>query len=405
MVYKMIEKQSKTVYGPFHHYPECQMAQYILPCFVATLIDMDKDPNVSKESTLKYMHFLHEFISCYEQYEFVQVQKSLVKLTSYMYEGEGDIAEELLWDVENSKNAFHKELENASAIKMAHRQGLQYLMEARAQRWLFKLDSFRGTVWVGHMPMLFGRIRNTLVKMGWMEVNSLNMCYTISKICFQLNSTKSAFDLLKVLKYRISTPEATKRLPKEYMTKIAHGVRKDYALLSNEQITALIIFHALYKFQKQPLHEEQLQKMQGPKFAFDTYSVAYWSILENDMWKIKKLIGPCVRVKNSSVDTSMVTVKQARKNQCYNNALKILTPEGNVPMSKLGEMTFYPIQHCRWCGYVNAKVFRLCPECKDDPEYPDMNYFCSAQCEATALDAQHREEHARDFMIRLSILN
>jgi hypothetical protein len=62
MVYKMIEKQSTTVNGPFHYVPECQMVQYLLPCYVASLIEMDKDPSVGNAAKLNYMHFLHEFI-------------------------------------------------------------------------------------------------------------------------------------------------------------------------------------------------------------------------------------------------------------------------------------------------------------------------------------------------------
>jgi len=71
-------------------------------------------------------------------------------------------------------------------------------------------------------------------------------------------------------------------------------------------------------------------------------------------------------------------------------------------MSEPGEITFFPVKHCRWCG-VLAEKFRMCPECHSNPDYSDINFFCSEKCENEAMDKKHTEEHARFLMIRLEL--
>jgi len=71
-------------------------------------------------------------------------------------------------------------------------------------------------------------------------------------------------------------------------------------------------------------------------------------------------------------------------------------------MSRPGEITF-PVMHCRWCGLVEAETFRKCPVCAETPDYPDINYFCSEECEKEALDKQHLEEHATFLVERVAI--
>lgn len=403
----MIEKQSKSVNGPFHHVPECQMVQYLMPCYVAAFIELDKDPSVKKEAKLKYMHFLHEFISCYEQHEFVQVQTSLAKLTPYIFVAEREIADDLDLDFIHVRDAFSKQLKNAAIIKQSFQQAFIYLRDAKDQSWLNKLETFRTTVWGGHLPMHFFRMRHCLIKMGWIEVNIDNICFQASVVCYQIGDggTKNLLDLFKLLKHKREPDALSPFLMNEYLRDINVNLKKDVALISLQQLTAVIMFQSLYKFKKQPYHKDLFSRMQGPKFVFDTFSAAYWCILEDDYWRLKKQIAPCMKAKNSLVDLSMATLKLAKKNRCYNAALKTLTSEGKVQMSKPGEMTLFPIQHCRWCGTVNARVFRLCPECKASPDYPDINYFCSELCEVTALDSQHREEHARDLMMTLNMCN
>jgi hypothetical protein len=406
MVYKMIETQSRSVKGPFHYVPECQMVQYLLPCYVAALIEMGKDSSVGEQAKLNYMRFLHEFIGCYEKHEFVQVQTSLGKLTPYMFVAEREVADDLDLDFCYAKLAFEFGLENAAIVKQAFRQAFLYLRDAKEQMWLRKLETFRTTVWGGHLPMHFFRMRHSMINVGWIEVNIDNVCFLAAVVCYQIgdsSNSKNLFDLFKLLKYKREPDALSPFLMREYLVDINVAMKRDVENLSLQQLTAIIMYHGLYKFKLTAHHKELFNKMQGPKFIFDNYSAAYWSILEGDLWRLKKQIAPCMKTKNSLVDLSMATLKFAKKNRCYNATLKTLTQSGKVPMSKPGEMTLFPIQHCRWCGTVHAKVFRLCPECKDSPDYPDINYFCSENCEVTALDAQHREEHARDFMIRLNI--
>jgi hypothetical protein len=405
MVYKMIERHSKSANGPLHYAPECQMVQYLLPCYVAAYLDLDKDPSVQKESKLKYMHFLHELIGCYEHQEFVQVHTSLQKLTPYIFVAEKEIADDLEFDFQNASIAFKNELENAAIIKQAFTQSFMYLRRAKDQKWLRKLDTFRTTVWAGHLPMHFCRMRHCLINLGWIKVNVYNICLLSAVVCYQIGdvSSKLVFELYKLLKCKREPKAMSDFVMRDYLSEIDVALQRDVALISIRQLTAIIMYLSLFKLKKQDYQYDLFRRMQGPKFIFDTFSAAYWCILENDYWRFKKLLAPCMKAKNSLVDLSMATLKMAKKNRSYTATLKTLTPEGRVQMSKPGELTLFPIQHCRWCGTVHAKIFRLCPECKDNPDYPDINYFCCEKCEVAALDAQHREEHVRDLMIRLNM--
>jgi len=73
-------------------------------------------------------------------------------------------------------------------------------------------------------------------------------------------------------------------------------------------------------------------------------------------------------------------------------------------MQEPGEVTFFPVKHCRWCGLVEAAdEFRVCNECAENPDYPDTSIFCSSKCETEAMKFVHLEEHARYLTIKCGL--
>jgi len=72
-VFKMLERQYLTRKGGVRVvYPECQFIEYIVPCVVATFIDIYKDPSVSQDKKKEFLQFVHDLIESYETQEFFQ---------------------------------------------------------------------------------------------------------------------------------------------------------------------------------------------------------------------------------------------------------------------------------------------------------------------------------------------
>jgi hypothetical protein len=71
MVFKMIEKQySSLMRGPpYHYHPEITVVQYVLPCFVASYLDLE-NTDESNEAKEEYLRFVDELVKNYEQHNF-----------------------------------------------------------------------------------------------------------------------------------------------------------------------------------------------------------------------------------------------------------------------------------------------------------------------------------------------
>ena len=137
-------------------------------------------------------------------------------------------------------------------------------------------------------------------------------------------------------------------------------------------------------------------------------SVFIWCAATGDRWKIKQLVAPMLMTKcrkgDQLKDNSFVSLEVAKSNQCYKQVLRKISPDGTkVLMKEKGEITFVPVKHCRWCGLIKVEKFRLCSLCEKNPDYCDVNYFCSEKCELEALASKHREEHARYFVVKLGM--
>jgi hypothetical protein len=79
---------------------------------------------------------------------------------------------------------------------------------------------------------------------------------------------------------------------------------------------------------------------------------------------------------------------------CYTPILNRVQ-NGKVTMDAPGQNTFCPVPHCRWCGLVQEpSAMRVCHDCTDSPRYPDTHLFCSSECEDHAMKDKHGKRHA-----------
>jgi len=158
-----------------------------------------------------------------------------------------------------------------------------------------------------------------------------------------------------------------------------------------------------FRFLNRDKFREKMSSSQGPGFPLDDIDSAMWALYSGDMWTVKQKMSSMAH-KSGQDDQTLASLELAKSNVYYEEALKTgLNEDGKVKMSSPGEITFFPVKHCRWCGLLEADTFRKCPVCVDNPDYPEVNYFCSAKCETESLDQQHTEEHATFLVIRCGI--
>ncbi|CAB3379218.1 Hypothetical predicted protein [Cloeon dipterum] len=138
------------------------------------------------------------------------------------------------------------------------------------------------------------------------------------------------------------------------------------------------------------LNESELSKIDTTSsdsaIAFHSY------LMGGEMWPLRKFYSKRLGFKNA------VSLDYAKKSApiCYSLAMREIDLEQNkLKMASPGESWFYPIKHCRFCGSLKDPTeFKICAHCEKHQEYPDKNYFCSQKCEENAMSAYHRMEHS-----------
>jgi hypothetical protein len=178
--------------------------------------------------------------------------------------------------------------------------------------------------------------------------------------------------------------------------------------LTRYQVLAIALFVALKKSRHLGVVDLNLE---GPSFPLDLQSKVFWAAQTGDYWKLKQLLAPLLSDGATNTDDdSLVPLSFVFKNVfCRLLRGSILADPRHlclkkwVVMTYSGQNTMFPVKHCRWCGLLNVKEFRVCSMCQECPEYHDRHHFCSEKCEKEALDKQHREEHARFFLVKLNM--
>jgi len=411
LVFKMIETQFKTVNEPFTFYIECQVVQTLLPCFVASFLDMDKDTSVSQESKEKYLNFIHELIKSYEEYPYEQKLVSLrEKLLFSGMPNNNLFPDKIEHYQKNLRACLTKNIGNNLALEEFFEKGLKYLTKISYETGT-KYRVVNLEPWPFQLFMLLSRINCVLEKLAWLDDVEFKRFALLTCLHESVNTCKGnplilhlSLNKLKKTEFHQSRKLRLKGQPqlmKPVFMKVQDVVVDAAKELSVAQIHSIAFYEYFSQMQDGFCILDQVKaEVLTIHFALDFNDVVFWSFMSNDRWSLmQQLYKLCKRTD----DCGLVPLKLAASNICYRLVLMTLTPEGKVKMSKPGEITFFPVKHCRWCGKLKVTEFRMCPECKENPEYPDINYFCSEKCETESLDKQHTEEHARFLMIKCGI--
>jgi len=398
----MIEKQFKTLKEPFIYYAESQVVQLILPCFVASFLDMDKDSSVSQESKEMYLSFIHELIKSYEEFEFTQKLVSVKRKTDFFNLSNAAILVEKIEHFKMNVSAcLTKNIGQNVALDVFLKKGLGYLSNIRYKTYNSKEQA---EPWPLQLCMLLCRMNSCLEKLAWLEDSQFQRNSLIALL--QSNIEQFNLPFMQILQLVSNELKKNKFFHNNNLTNMKNSqISTSNVLINASKELSLSQIHSIAQCEYFSTMADSLcildhlrTSVQDSYFAPDYIDVVLWSYVSNDRWKLMQQL--C----KLSESSPLVSLQFAKKNICYESLLKTrITPEGKVKMSKPGEITFFPVKHCRWCGTVNLDKFRVCPECTENPDYRDFNFFCSEKCETECLEKQHIEEHVRFLMIRCGI--
>jgi len=123
----MIEKQFQSLKGCFRFYPECQFVQFILPCFVANLLDMDKDPSVSTDKKVNFITFVHELMKSYETHEYSTNLAADIRFKSFALATQPNMVVYKIVDWQKSVASHLKPLLGINMFELLRKDGLEFV--------------------------------------------------------------------------------------------------------------------------------------------------------------------------------------------------------------------------------------------------------------------------------------
>jgi hypothetical protein len=396
----------------FEQCPEALVVQYILPCFVASFLDLDKDPSVSLKHKAKYQEFIHELIKCYERHEYSQVLLFKLDHVNFSLNALPKLLKDICEDLKNIEENIQRFFPNCKPVYAMFSKGIvpnvQYLYvpkkiprnnDVDAHCFYLKID------WAFQIYMLIYRMRHALKKINCFQEKQPKH-NTLSQLFRFIERTSPMVDEDKVT---------------EYVAYLLHFMNSFHSLALDLEITdvyrSLLIGIKELSFEKNVgiflfcatiyLRAAVTKKIQGvgPAFPLNPVDVAVWHLnVREDLRKVKESLSTEFKLRVKNEDTSLVSILEAKSSYCHSKFLHHINSQGKLSlMTRPGEVTLFPIKHCRWCGMVTIEDFRVCTICIETPEYPDLNLFCSIRCEKEALEHQHEEEHARFLMKQCGI--
>jgi len=412
----MIEKQYGSVKSPssdeYVTYPEFSTVHLLLPCFVASFLDLSSENGVSQATKDLYVMFINRLLRSYEQQPVVQKQfESHVTLTLF---------EHILFEMQTIQKDMVAKfsdgikllLRDSNVANIITSKCMNYLKSCDAQQKDWEKISHPDhwcqidCAWYSHLLMFLRRAFDSLSDCGLLHRSQLDHSFYCSlQLAWATFSEKKDELRLHIsdhVEFRTDSGFinyfGNNLIPMEglILQRVPLELRNAAKNLTLQQLQSLNIYYYMKDLKKQQsTFDDRLI------FPLEEFGKVFSALKGHDLLGLKLRMAS---ERNKSEDFSLVPYQQAKNNLYYKEVMRSVTPSGKVTMKSPGEITFCPIKHCRWCGQADVKKFRVCPECKDNLDYPDLNFFCSETCEKQCLEKQHIEEHANYLMMQIGIV-
>lgn len=123
-----------------------------------------------------------------------------------------------------------------------------------------------------------------------------------------------------------------------------------------------------------------------------------------DWHGLRSLLTPLLS-DNDGNDLSLVTFDFIKKSAstCYARAINTIKTKDANRKHFLSLLPVLPVKYCRCCESFTAQL-SMCKVCVDNPDFPDVHWFCCAMCEGKVLGDGHLEEHDHFLMQKLGLV-
>ncbi|XP_059468393.1 uncharacterized protein LOC132192446 [Neocloeon triangulifer] len=415
-VVQLLKKQLLEKWKPEYSY-ETTLVNYVLPWFVAAyqFLATDNESRASEKLLQKYRFFLYILLSNYDVSKCVTSPKwcghhipSILALFPTLHVTE--ITELIRWKlccVESEYNRLFEE-DKAPLLDSYFTEQLDIFT-----RYYYVLDfEYADKIWEQNFAISSRHSYRFLSKLALsLKVSADNFASD--------TAMQTTYEVLWYFVTAITNLLPWKRNEKDFSFEIEAYIdildsklsRKqskyesifDCKNLSLNQIAGVVIYQILENIsdEKQTKFKEEFKSLE----PLDDLERSVFGILRRDPWETKQVF--CQKWFNDSKrqDLSLVSFEFAKTNasKFYAPILKNVSSHFHVRMRKRGEISFFPVKHCRWCGKVDVEEFRICQECLCEEEYPDVNLFCSDICENNAMKKVHKQEHERFLISKCDI--
>ncbi|XP_065351675.1 uncharacterized protein LOC135947047 [Cloeon dipterum] len=376
--------------------------QYILPCFVSSLMSARKIQRFKSDNLNKLVEFINNFIGQFEEDLTTPLAKGS---TNYDVHKSGDHIEilDILWqEVKFEVNVYifdrftteasfeaipgFGELENIFTSFLYHQSYIH-------QKFVEVNDS-----WALRQQWFLKRILKS--------VRTLEICE---------DPKENARGLLRVHNYFIAVLYRCEKLPRLTYWLLRHvhkkilslkrkqplkGIDKNMGELKRKAIaeaenlslrkTLGIVLYALAEISK---NNEVLSL---DKDCWDAETRQFLEIYESQDWaSLREFLMP-IFSGNGRIDLTLFDYNEL-KNQLITMRMRKRILKGRFVMKFPGEISMLPLKHCRWCGILETPKIKLkmCFWCKEFMDYPNVTWFCSENCEKQCNDTVHVEEHEK----------
>jgi len=396
---------------PPDFYSEWTFVQFVLPCFGASFLELQEDASVDVEKKKWFLYFIHRLLCSYQKnprypndkYKPHLVHREGFVFTAHKPQQITSILSRAIFG-SNDQNLITRDFFSKFLFPLTHFCARK---EAAATRESLHFFFFR----------LEAVLRRCLSPEFFLEPgpdpvkSATTLCRMVAATAFRSRCYKDEPDfenLPTLLKVVFKNHLAVNKNTWLHKTK-TNKMQTEAQTMSEKQLLQLI-FYLCFKTPhfKETLKKQAKSREMERELSLDLVEKAFWSYLEADAWRIKQIFSTWMsRIKSKEGDQlPEVPMKFATDlaPYCFSPALSDLAGNHRVKMEAPGEITFFPVRHCRWCGVVQAEQFRVCKLCVEHSDYPDTSVFCSPKCEEEALNGEHTEEHARYLKIRCGLI-
>jgi hypothetical protein len=163
----MLKRQFETSSGPqpMLWYPECATVQYLLPCFVATFLEMHKDPLATRAQTRNWLLIVHELLLSYEQNPYEQSFTEQWK-QPYLYERRKTLYQDVLSAMEVFRGCIHDKL-GCTGFRYQVNKALMSLAIMEEVTTIVARTDKGLCDWTVQMFMLSTRLKTCVQTLGW----------------------------------------------------------------------------------------------------------------------------------------------------------------------------------------------------------------------------------------------